>query len=74
MREPYGRSAYAVCVNGYKATIKRVRKLANGVELVPDSHDPTQRPIVFDYADDDAEEVTVIGRVVWATMPFDYEI
>ena len=72
--EPDGRSAYAVCVNGYAATIKRVNRLANGIELVPDSHDPTQRPIVFDYADEDAEEVTVIGKVVWATMPFDYEI
>lgn len=73
-RRPDGRGAFAVCVNGYAATIKRVRRLANGYELVPDSYDPTQRSLVFDYGVDGTEEVTIIGRVVWATMPFDYEI
>lgn len=66
--------AYAVCVNGFDATIKRVRTLANGVELYPDSTDPTIKPMVFDYADPDAETVTVIGEVVWYVVPFDYEI
>ena len=41
---------------------------------MPDSHDPTQRPIVFDYADETADKVTVMGKVVWVTTPFDYEI
>ncbi len=66
--------AYAVCVNGYDATIKRVRTLANGIELCPDSSDPTIKSMVFDYADPDAETVTVIGEVVWYVVPFDYEI
>lgn len=66
--------AYAVCVNGYDATIKRVRTLANGIELYPDSTDPTIKSMVFDYADPDAETVTVIGEVVWYVVPFDYEI
>lgn len=66
--------AYAVAVNGYDATIKRVHTLANGIELQPDSTDPTMRPMVFDYADPDAETVTVIGRVVWYVLPFDYVI
>lgn len=66
--------AYAVCVNGYNATIKRVRTLANGIELYPDSTDPTIKPMVFDYADPDAETVTVIGEVVWYVVPFDYKI
>lgn len=66
--------AYAVCVNGFDATIKRVRTLENGVELYPDSTDPTIKPMVFDYADPDVEDVTVIGEVVWYVIPFDYEI
>ena len=61
-------------MNGYAATIKRVKKLANGYELTPHSYDPTYLPIVYDYNRNDTEEVTIIGKVVWATMPFDYEI
>lgn len=63
---------YAVAVNGYDATIKRVRHLDNGIELIPDSTDPTIRPMVFDYADPEAETVTVIGEVVWYVVPFDF--
>ena len=73
-REPNERDAFAVCVNGYAATIKRVKRLANGYELTPYSYDPTYLPIVYDYNRDDTDEVTIIGKVVWATMPFDYEI
>lgn len=65
---------YAVCVNGNTATIKRVRKLANGIELMPDSTDPTIKPMVFDYSDESTETVTVMGRVVWYTLPDDYEL
>ena len=73
-REPNERDAFAVCVNGHAATIKRVKRLANGYELTPFSYDPTYLPIVYDYNRDDTDEVTVMGKVVWATMPFDYEI
>lgn len=65
---------YAVCVNGYEATIKRVVKLANGIELDPDSTDPTYHPVVYDYGKEDTEEITIIGRVVWITMPYNYEL
>lgn len=68
------RDLFAVCVNGYDATIKHVRKLDNGVELVPDSYDPTIKSMVYDYADETCDEVTIMGKVVWATMPFDREI
>lgn len=64
---------YAVCVNGYSATIKRVRKLANGFELAPDSNDPTYKPVVYDYGEEGTETITVIGRVVWYCVPFDWE-
>lgn len=63
---------YAVCVNGYNATIKRVRALANGFELDPDSIDPTYKPVVYDYGVEGTETITVIGRVVWYCVPFDW--
>lgn len=63
---------YAVCVNGFDATVKRVRTLSNGFELVPDSTDPTFKPRVYDYGEPDTETITVIGRVVWYTLPFDW--
>lgn len=74
-REPTNdRDLYAVCVNGDSATIKRYRALANGCELVPDSYDPTFRPKVYDGNEDDTPEVTIIGKVVYAVMPLDFEI
>ncbi len=65
---------YAVCVNGYDATVKRVRKLANGIELIPDSLDPTYHSMVYDSTVEGTETVTIIGRVVWYTIPYDFEI
>lgn len=64
---------YAVCVNGHNATIKRVRGLNNGFELVPDSNDPTYKSQIFDYGVEGTDEVTVIGRVVWHCIPLDWE-
>ena len=64
---------YAVCVNGYDATIKRVRKLNNGFVLEPDSMDPTYEPQVFNYNEPDTMSVTVIGRVVFYVLPTDWE-
>ena len=60
---------YAVCVNGCDATIKRVRPLANGYELSPDSTDPTFKPVVYDYGVEGTDEITVIGEVVWHCIP-----
>lgn len=68
----YDGDPYAVCVNGFDATVKRVRALANGFELVPDSTDPTYKPTVYDYGVEGTETVTVIGRVVWYCIPFDW--
>lgn len=63
---------YAVCVNGFDATVKRVRRLANGFELVPDSNDPTYKSTVYDYGVEGTDTVTVIGRVVWFCIPFNW--
>ena len=64
---------YAVCVNGYDATIKRVNKLNNGFELAPDSNDPTYSKQVFNYNEPETQTITVIGRVVYYVLPFDWE-
>ena len=64
---------YAVCVNGYDATIKRVRKLNNGFVLEPDSTDPTYQPKVFNYNEPGTMAITVIGRVVYYVLPTDWE-
>ena len=63
---------YAGCVNGYDATVKRVHKLNNGFELVPDSTDPTFKPQVFDYGIEGTETITPIGRVVYYVLPYDW--
>lgn len=73
-READEKAAFAVCVGDRAATIKRVKRIANGFELIPDSTDPGYEPIVYDYLDDGCETVSLIGRVVWMTAPFDYEI
>ncbi len=63
---------HAVCVNGYDATVKRVRRLANGFELAPDSMDPTYKPKIYDYGEAGTEEITIIGEVVWYCVPDDW--
>ncbi len=64
---------YAVCVNGYDATIKRVRQLANGFQLIPDSDDPTYTTKTYNYNEEGTEQITIIGRVVYYVLPFDWE-
>lgn len=66
--------AYAVCVNGFDATIKRVKPLSNGYEFIPDSIDPTYRPQIFDFNEIDTQPVSIIGEVVWYLVPFGFEI
>ena len=68
--EPNERDMFLVTVNGDDATIKHVRKLANGVELVPDSYDPTYRPRIVDFGDDGAPPVRILGKVVWWCREF----
>ncbi len=63
---------HAVCMNGYDATVKRVRRLANGFELAPDSMDPTYKPKIYDYGEAGTEEITIIGEVVWYCVPDDW--
>lgn len=54
---------------------KRIKRLANGVELIPDSLDPTHKPIVFDKEDESKrKELKIEGEIVWYTIPFDFQI
>lgn len=64
---------HAVCVNGFDATIKRVRALNNGFELVPDSTDPTYPVQTYNYNEPGTETITIIGRVVYYVLPFDWK-
>lgn len=66
--------AYAVCVNGFNATIQRVKPLSNGYELIPDSIDPTFRSQIFDFNEIGTQSVSIIGEVVWYLVPFGFEI
>lgn len=63
---------YAVKINGDMATVKRLRRIAGGWELVPDSHDASWRPIALREGDPMYSEMRIIGEVVWYTLPFDW--
>lgn len=73
LKEPQEHTPFAVCVNGYSATIKNIKQLANGFELIPNSYDPTYTPTIYDYNKDDTELITIIGQVVYASFPLDWE-
>lgn len=63
---------YALNINGYEATIKRIEVLDNGFRLLPYSTDPTYKPQVFDYGVEGTDEIMIIGEVVWYTVPFNF--
>ncbi len=64
---------FAVCVNGGDATVKRIHLLHNGVELQPDSTDPTFAPYVIDFSKSD-ESLRIIGQVVWSCSQLGVEL
>lgn len=71
--EIFDMQPYALCINDSNATIKLVRELNNGIELIPASTDPTFKPRILDYEANDTDRISVIGRVVWHTIPFDWK-
>ena len=74
MKEALAGNCKGFDVSMERTTVKRVRKLNNGIALEPDSNDPTYKSQVFDYAAGERETLSVIGRVVWVCVPYDYEI
>lgn len=65
---------YAVCVGTSEATVKRVRKLSSGIVLEPDSTDPSFTPMVFDDSNELEQTLSIIGRIVWYSLPYDFDI
>lgn len=63
---------HAVVVGKTRATVKRAWTLGNGIELAPDSTDRTWHEAVYDFADESADKVTVLGRVVWYCIPLNW--
>jgi repressor LexA len=71
--EPVNGGVFAFCLDTNDAAIKRVKKLAHGLELLPDSKDPTFKPHILDYAQEESRQINILGRVVWMMLPFDWE-
>ena len=46
------------------------KQLANGIELIPDSYDPTYRSNVYDFNEDDTPAIKILGKVVWWCKEF----
>lgn len=63
----------AVNVNGYDATLKRVRKAYNAVLLIPESYNPEHEVTVIDFDDPNVESIRIIGQMIWHMVPFDYK-
>ena len=65
-----GKDLHVVTVGSDSTTIKHVSLLENGIMLVPDSNDPTFHPQVLDFSDPETPVVTIVGKVVWYTLPY----
>lgn len=63
---------YAVSIDNDTATVKAVEMLEGGIRLLPNSYDPTIKPITFDYSRDEGTDVSVLGEVIWTFAPFNY--
>lgn len=67
------REPFAVSIDDSTATVKAIEELENGIRLLPNSYDPTIKPMTFDYGKDEGTTVSVLGKVVWVFAPFDYK-
>ncbi|WP_028263904.1 helix-turn-helix domain-containing protein [Atopobium fossor] len=64
---------YLVAVDDEPAILRRVRKLNNGYELSCESTDATYRPRVFDYSIGCTQQITILGKLAWYMMPYDWK-
>lgn len=64
---------FAVCVGNEEATIKRVHLLHNGVELLPDSTDPTFEPRILNFGHPE-DGLRVLGEAVWFCSPAGFRL
>ncbi|WP_414429699.1 helix-turn-helix domain-containing protein [Atopobium sp.] len=63
---------YLVAVDDEPAMLRRVRKLNNGYELSCESTDTTYRPRTFDYNTGCTQQITILGKLAWYMMPYDW--
>lgn len=66
----YPNELFLTAVNGDEATIKQVLVLENGVELIPDSFDPTYTRQIYNFNEIDTPPITTIGMAVWHCAAF----
>lgn len=64
---------FAVCVNGDTATIKAVEIDGDVIRLIPNSYNPLHEPIVLDYSIEGTPPAHIMGQVVYASYPFNFE-
>lgn len=64
---------YALAIRNRGIEAKRIRPLANGLELKPDSTDPTYQTHIVDFGKTDSDDIALIGRIVWYAIPFDWD-
>lgn len=69
-REPKPGELFLVTVNGDEATLKEVAVLENGIELIPDSYDPTYTRQIYDFNDPDTPPVNILAMYKWHCAPF----
>lgn len=69
-KEPKRGELFLVAVNGDEATLKEIEILENGIELIPDSYDPTYTRQVYDFNDPNTPPITVMGMYRWHCAPF----
>jgi len=65
---------YLISLNHAPVTIMRIQQLRNGFKLLPDSTDPTFATKLINLNDPRSETLTIIGQVIWFTVPFGFEI
>lgn len=63
---------FAVRANGYNATIKHIRKLNSGFQLVPGSSNSTHPIKTYNYSESGTETIAIIGRMAYYMLPFDW--
>lgn len=65
---------YSVCVGQDDAVLRRIQKLSNGYKLVPESTDPTYEEGLYNFNEPNCDTVTILGEVVWYTIPYGHKI
>lgn len=63
---------YAIRVGSLEATIKRIQIIGNQYMLLPDSTDPSFQPLELTEDCEGNRTLTIIGRIVWHCLPYEW--